>query len=212
MLAQLAEAIRSHRPESIAACRALAERALAAGVPAARIVDAALIPAMADVGRRFRADEIFVPEVLVSAKAMQGALDVLEPALADAGREPFATIVLGTVQGDVHDIGKNLVAMMLRGAGLRVVDLGVNVAPQRFVAAIDAHRPELVGLSALLTTTMDAMRATLDAIVAAGQRDRVRVLVGGAPVTAAWAMSIGADGHADDAAEAATVALRLLGR
>jgi 5-methyltetrahydrofolate--homocysteine methyltransferase len=188
----------------------LVEAALAAGVPAADVLEHGLTAGMAVIGRRFRANEIFVPEVLVAARAMKAGLGHLEPIFSAAGVTPVATFVIGTVRGDIHDIGKNLVAMMLRGAGFSVVDVGVNVAPPAFVAAVQQHGAQLVGLSALLTTTMVQMRPTIDALRAASPD--VKVLVGGAPVSPEFAASIGADGYGANATDAVERALELVGR
>lgn len=186
----------------------LVRSALAEGVAATVVLEQGLTAGMAEVGRRFRANEIFVPEVLVAARAMKAGLAHLEPIFAETGVPPVAVCVLGTVRGDIHDIGKNLVAMMLRGAGFRVVDLGVNVAPETFAAAAAEHRADIVGLSALLTTTMMQMRPTVSAVKDA--RPGVQVMVGGAPVTAAFAAEIGADAYGASAPEAVDQALRLL--
>lgn len=193
-----------------AAVRA-AQQALTTDVAPEVILNEACIPAMAEIGSMFEAGEIFVPEMLISARAMQGVLDILRPHLLNTGAKPVGTVVLGTVAGDMHDIGKNLVGMMLEGNGFSIVDLGVDVAPARFVAAVEQHRPALVGMSALLTTTMPGMATTLRALESAGVRDGVKVMVGGAPVTAEYAASIGADSYAADAAAAARVARTLLG-
>jgi 5-methyltetrahydrofolate--homocysteine methyltransferase len=170
----------------------------------------ALVPAMAEVGRLFECGDYFTPEMMVSAQAMQAGLALLRPLLAGTEAEPAATIALGTIQGDLHDIGKNMVGMMMEGAGLRVIDLGVNVPPERFVKAVQqgAHA---IGISALLTTTMPNMRSVIDALVTASLRGRVKVLVGGAPLTQAYADQIGADGYAPDASSGARKALELLG-
>jgi 5-methyltetrahydrofolate--homocysteine methyltransferase len=168
----------------------------------------ALVTGMDDVGRRFKANEIFVPEVLIAARAMKEAMGLLEPKLVEAGIKPSCNVVVGTVQGDLHDIGKNLVGMMWKGANFGVVDLGTNVAPEQFVAAAKEHDAKLIGLSALLTTTMPSMKQTVEAVKAAGLED-VKVLVGGAPVTEAFAQQIGADGYAADAASAVDVARSL---
>jgi 5-methyltetrahydrofolate--homocysteine methyltransferase len=188
----------------------LVARALADGVGASAILEGGLTPGMAEVGRRFRINEMFVPEVLVAARAMKAGLAHLEPLFAETGVAPVGTCVLGTVQGDIHDIGKNLVGMMLRGAGFTVVDLGVNVPPSGFADAVLEHGAGVVGLSALLTTTMVQMRPTLDAIRAAAPG--VPVMVGGAPVTADYAREIGADGYGANAADAVDLALGLVGR
>ncbi len=207
----LAEAIMEHSPDTRDRAVTLTRQALEAGLGPDRIIDDALLVGMADVGRRFRDNEIFVPEVLVSARAMQGVLDVLEPVLAAFGLEPVGRCVLGTVRGDIHDIGKNLVSMMLRGAGLHVVDLGVNVSLAQFEDAIERHEPDLVGMSALLTTTMPQMERNISEWARRGWLDRFGVMVGGAPVSEAWAADIGADGYGADAASAVEVAFRLLG-
>ncbi len=162
---------------------------------------AALVAGMDDVGRRFKANEIFVPEVLIAARAMKEAMAILEPKLVEAGYEPLATAVIGTVQGDLHDIGKNLVAMMWKGAGFNVIDVGTNVPPERFVEAAKEHSAQVIGLSALLTTTMPAMKQTVDAVNAA-ELNGVKVVIGGAPITQSFADEIGADGFAPDAASA----------
>jgi 5-methyltetrahydrofolate--homocysteine methyltransferase len=185
------------------------EAALAANVPAATLLDTALIPAMGEVGRLFEAGEIFVPEMLVSARAMQGALNLLRPLLVETGKEPAGTIAIGTVAGDLHDIGKNLVGLMLEGAGFKVVDLGVDVRPDRFVE-VAGDGVQVIGMSALLTTTMPSIQAAIAALVEAGVRDRVKVIIGGAPVTADYAGQVGADGFAADAASAVRTTKGLL--
>jgi 5-methyltetrahydrofolate--homocysteine methyltransferase len=192
------------------AVRAGVQAALAAQTPAETIMTQALVPAMAEVGRLFECGDYFTPEMMISAEAMQGGLALLRPLLAGTGAEPKATIALGTIKGDLHDIGKNMVGMMMEGAGLRVVDLGVNVTPEKFVEAArqGAHA---LGISALLTTTMPNMRAVINALVQAGLRQRVKVLVGGAPLTEDFADEIGADGYAPDASSGARRALELLG-
>jgi 5-methyltetrahydrofolate--homocysteine methyltransferase len=183
--------------------------ALAAGAEPAQLLGGALIPGMDEVGDLFAQNEYFLPEVLLSARAVQGALDVLRPRLAESGVEPAGTVVLGTVQGDLHDIGKNLIGMMLEGAGFRVVDLGSNVAPDRFIAAAREHGAAFVALSALLTTTMPAMQSTVAALRASDLGD-VKLVVGGAPVTEAFARSIGADGYAPDASSAVALVRSLV--
>lgn len=188
--------------------KALAQRALDEGVKPGDVVDRALVPAMAAVGEKFKCGAIFVPEMMVSARAMKESMAVLEPRLLAAGITPKYTAVIGTVRGDLHDIGKNLVAVMWKGANFRVVDLGTNVTPERFVAAVQEHRPEVVGLSALLTTTMPAMADTLRAIRASGGPP-TKIMIGGAPITQRFADEIGADGFAPDAASAADKAQAL---
>jgi 5-methyltetrahydrofolate--homocysteine methyltransferase len=177
-----------------------------AGVAPEVILNQGMIAAMSEVGRLFEEGEYFVPEMLIAARAMQASLAVLKPYLVETGVQPVATVVIGTVQGDLHDIGKNLVAMMLEGAGFAVVDLGVNVEAEKFAAAVKEHDAQIVAMSALLTTTMPRMKTTIEALRAGGIDDRVKILVGGAPVTAAYAESIGADGYAADAGQAATLA------
>lgn len=170
------------------------------------ILKEGMISAMTEVGRLFEAGDFFVPEMLVSARAMQAGLNILRPHLVASGIEPIGKVVIGTVQGDMHDIGKNLVIMMLEGAGFEVVDLGVDVAPQTFIEAVKANMPQIVAMSALLTTTMSSMKVTIDAMRDAGVLDNVIVMVGGAPVTSEFAKQIGADGFAPDASQAATIA------
>lgn len=189
---------------------ALVRRALEAGFSPAEVLSG-LTAGMDRVGRDFKAGLLFVPEVLVAARAMQAGMDVLRPLLAETGVPYIGTYLIGTVQGDLHDIGKNLVRMMLEGAGFEVIDLGVDVAPERFVAAVQEHRPAILGMSALLTTTMPAMKRTIEALEKAGLRRAVKVMIGGAPLTAEYAAQIGADGYAPDAATAVEVAHRLLG-
>jgi 5-methyltetrahydrofolate--homocysteine methyltransferase len=186
------------------------ERALAEGIVAERLLNGALVPAMAEVGRRFEKGDYFMPEMLVSARAMQRALDVLRPQLVSAGVRATGRVVIGTVKGDLHDIGKNLVSMMLEGAGFEVVDLGVDVAPERFVEAVQSGSVDIVAMSALLTTTVPNMRTTIAALERAGVRQRVCIIVGGAPLTELFAREIGADGFAPDASRAARLALGLV--
>jgi 5-methyltetrahydrofolate--homocysteine methyltransferase len=184
--------------------------ALDQGVAAEKLLDEALIPAMDEVGRLFEEGELFVPEMLVAARAMQTALNVLRPLLAETGVEPMGTVALGTVSGDLHDIGKNLVGLMLEGAGFEVDDIGVDVPPARFVEAARSGT-QVLGMSALLTTTMPAIKTTINALVEAGVRDSVKVIIGGAPVTQAYADEVGADGYAADAASAVRMTKKLLG-
>lgn len=189
----------------------LVQRAVGEGVPPSEIISGYLIPAMAEVGVRFERQEFYVPEMLIAARAMQTGLAVLKPLLVEGEMESAGRVVMGTVKGDLHDIGKNLVCMMLGGAGFEVKDLGVDVGPERFVEAVREQEPEIVGLSALLTTTMPAMGKTIEALVKAGLRGGVKVMVGGAPVTQGYAEQIGADGYAPDAASAVRRAKELLG-
>ena len=170
----------------------------------------ALIPSLEEVGARFERGDYFVPEMLIAARAMQGALDILRPLLAETGAKPIGTYVMGTVKGDVHDIGKNLVNIMLEGAGFTVYDLGVNVAPEMFVEKVQEHQPDIVGFSAFLTTTMPMFKANINALQKAGIRDDVIVMVGGAPVTQEYADAVGADGYAADASTAVRLAKDLI--
>jgi methylmalonyl-CoA mutase cobalamin-binding domain/chain len=170
----------------------------------------ALIPSLEEVGARFERGDFFVPEMLIAARAMQGALDILRPLLAETGARQVGTYVMGTVKGDVHDIGKNLVNIMLEGAGFTVYDLGVNVAPEVFVEKINEHQPDIVGFSAFLTTTMPMFKANINALEKAGIRDNVIVMVGGAPVTQEYADMVGADGYAADASTAVRLAKDLI--
>ena len=172
----------------------------------------ALIPSLEEVGARFERGDYFVPEMLIAARAMQGALDILRPLLAETGAKPIGTYVMGTVKGDVHDIGKNLVNIMLEGAGFTVYDLGVNVAPEVFVQQIQEHQPDVVGFSAFLTTTMPMFKANINALQKAGIRDDVIVMVGGAPVTQEYADAVGADGYAADASTAVRLAKELIAK
>ncbi len=187
------------------------QAALSSGLTASDILQNGLIAAMGEVGRLFEEGDCFVPEMLVSARAMQAGLEILKPLLAQAGIEPVGKAVVGTVKGDLHDIGKNLVAMMLEGAGFKVVDLGVDVPAEKFVVALQ-EGADILGLSALLTTTMPSMENTIKAIEAAGLRSHVKIIIGGAPVTAEYARQIGADGFASDAGQAVTVAKSLIGK
>jgi len=186
----------------------ITKSALDEGIPAKTILDKGLIAGMAVVGARFKKNEVYIPEVLISARAMKSAMEVLEPALAKAGVEPVGRFLIGTVQGDLHDIGKNLVAMMLKGAGFQVSDIGVDVPPEKFIEQAKATGIGLIGISALLTTTMPGMEKTLKALRAAGVR--AKVMIGGAPITQGYADKIGADGYAADAASAVDVAKKLI--
>ncbi|MDI1336899.1 MAG: corrinoid protein [Lacunisphaera sp.] len=194
------------RPDTIR----LTQELLAGGTSPQDVVEQGLVPGMAVVGEQFRRNEIFVPEMLVAARAMKEALKLLEPLLAQAGIKPKYTVVIGTVQGDLHDIGKNLVSMMWKGANFAVVDLGTNVSAERYLAAAREHNAHLVGLSALLTTTMPAMKETVRLLKAANLPN-VKIMVGGAPITQAFADEIGADGYSADAGSAVSTALRLMG-
>jgi 5-methyltetrahydrofolate--homocysteine methyltransferase len=194
-----------------AATEAGVTQALEANGDPGEILNQGMIASMKEVGRLFEEGEYYVPEMLIAARAMQAGLVLLKPLLIDSGIEPAGKIAVGTVKGDLHDIGKNLVAMMLEGAGFAITDLGTDVAPEKFVAAIREDGVDVVALSALLTTTMPSMKATIDAISAAGLRDNVKIIVGGAPVTQEYAEQIGADGFAADASGAVTATESLLG-
>ena len=186
------------------------QAALDAGLTPSDILNKGCIAAMGEVGRLFEEGEMFVPEMLIAARAMQAGMNILKPHLAEDEISSAGKIVLGTVAGDLHDIGKNLVGMMMEGAGFEVVDLGTDASADDFVSAVKEHSPDLIGMSALLTTTMPSMTATVEALTEAGLRDRVKVLIGGAPVTQAFANEIGADGFAPDASSATRKARELL--
>jgi len=190
----------------------LTKEALDGGAAPADILDQGLLAGMDVVGQRFKAEEMFIPEVLRCAKCMHGAMDILRPLLAETGAKSIGTLIIGTVKGDLHDIGKNLVGMMFEGAGFDVVDIGIDKEPQVFVDAIKEHNATLIGMSALLTTTMPKMGETINAIKEAGIRDQVKILVGGAPITASFAEDIGADGYASNAASAVDKGKELMGR
>lgn len=171
----------------------------------------ALLPALQEVGRRFEIGDFFVPEMLMSARAMQGALNLLRPLLAAQGERTLGKVVMGTVKGDVHDIGKNLCNIMLEGAGFEVIDLGVNTSPEKFVAAVQKHQPDIIGFSAFLTTTMPMIKVNIEALKKAGLRDKVKVMAGGAPVTAHYAELAGADAYSPDASSTARKAKEFIG-
>ncbi len=192
------------------AAEELTRQALEESADPQSLIDDAMIPAMDEVGRRFEEDEYFVPELLLSARAMKSALEIVNPLLSKTGAPRKGRIVLGTVQGDLHDIGKNLVSSLLQGAGFDVVDLGTDVSPEQFVTAVEENDADLLGISALLTTTMPSMKATIESLEAAGIRDRVKVLVGGAPLSQEYADQIKADGHADNATAAVRAAQKLI--
>lgn len=176
------------------------------------LVTRTMIPAMDEVGRRFECEDYFVPELLLSARAMKGALELIRPLLVASGAQPAGRVVIGTVKGDLHDIGKNLVASMLEGGGFEVIDLGADVAPERFIEAVRTHNANVVCLSALLTVTMPSMRKTIDAFAEANLRNQVKILIGGAPVTPKFAEEIGADGYGDNARTAVELARRMTAR
>ena len=190
--------------------KAVTEQALRDGVEPMKLIQEYMMPAMGEVGRRFECSEYFVPELLLSARAMKGALELLRPLLVKGGAQPTGRVVVGTVKGDLHDIGKNLVAAMLEGGGFEVMDIGVNVTPDQFVSVVKQKKPHILALSALLTTTMAAMKDTIEALKKAGVRDQVKVLVGGAPITQRFADEIGADGYGETAAGVASLAKRVM--
>jgi len=192
------------------AARELTEKALAEGTEPMLLVNNAMVPAMDEVGRRFECNEYFVPELLISARAMKAALELIRPILVARGTQPLGRVAIGTVKGDLHDIGKNLVAAMLEGGGFEVVDLGVNVAPEQFVNAVREKGAQIVAMSALLTTTMPAMKTTIEALKTAGVREKVKVLIGGAPITQKYADEIGADGYSESAPGAVNLARQKL--
>jgi len=207
-LNELAEAIIKGKAP---VAKELTEQAIAEGVSPQEILNDGLVAGMSVVGQKFKANEFYVPEVLIAARAMQGAMQTLKPALAETGAQPIGRVVIGTVQGDLHDIGKNLVAMMLEGAGFEIVDLGTDVSPEKFVKAVIEHQPNVIAMSALLTTTMPSMKGTIAALEEAGVRDKVKVMIGGAPVTDSFAKQIGADGYSPDASSATRLAKSLVG-
>ncbi|MGA2275512.1 MAG: corrinoid protein [Bryobacteraceae bacterium] len=189
---------------------AVTQAAIAAGVTPLAIVTKYLVPAMDEVGRRFECEEYFVPEMLLSARAMKASMEIVRPLLVATGAEPVGRVVIGTVKGDLHDIGKNLVASMLEGGGFEVIDLGADVAPQRFIEAAATRHANLVALSALLTVTMPSMKTTIDAFETAGLREKVKIMVGGAPLTQQYAEAIGADGFGESATAAVALARKLV--
>jgi corrinoid protein of di/trimethylamine methyltransferase len=194
------------------AAAAITREALAAGADPLELVNQQMIPAMAEVGRRFECEEYFVPELLLAARAMKGSLELIRPLLAERGAQPVGRVVIGTVKGDLHDIGKNLVASMLEGGGFEVIDLGADVSPERFVSTAQDKKADIIALSALLTVTMPSMKTTIEALRSAGLRERVKVLIGGAPVTEEYAAQIGADGYGANAATAVPLARKVLGK
>lgn len=189
----------------------LVQKALDQGMAPEEILTSGLIAGMDEVGKDFKAGDLFVPEVLIAARAMHAGMGILRPLLAESEVHSAGKYIIGTVQGDLHDIGKNLVKMMLEGAGFEMVDLGVDVQADAFVNAVREHQPQIVGMSALLTTTMVNMKATIEALEEAGLRDAVKIMIGGAPVTAAFAEEIGADAYAPDAASAVDIARNITG-
>jgi 5-methyltetrahydrofolate--homocysteine methyltransferase len=188
------------------------KQAIAEQLAPKAILDNGLIAAMSEVGDRFENGDFYVPEMLIAARAMQTGMALLKPLLMEADIQPEGKVVIGTVKGDLHDIGKNLVGMMLEGAGFEVIDLGTDIAPEKFAALVREHQPDLMGMSALLTTTMPEMKNAIEALVDIGAKDKVKVIIGGAPITSAYAEEIGANGYAPDAASAVTLAKSLLSK
>jgi len=189
----------------------LTQEALSKGFSPQEILNEGLIKGMNEVGVKFKANEIYVPEVLIAARAMKAGMEILKPKLAETGVEPVGKMIIGTVKGDLHDIGKNLVSMMMEGAGFEVIDLGIDVPAEKFIQAVKEYQPQLAGMSALLTTTMIQIRENIKAFQEAGIRDKVKIMIGGAPVTQKFADEVGADGYAPDAASAVDKAKELLG-
>jgi 5-methyltetrahydrofolate--homocysteine methyltransferase len=188
------------------ATQAITQQALADGVDPLKLVNEYMVPAMDEVGRRFEANEYFVPELLISARAMKASLELIRPILTARGDKPVGRVAIGTVKGDLHDIGKNLVASLLEGGGFEVIDLGVNVTPEKFIETVNAKQANIIAMSALLTTTMPSMKTTIDALKQAGVRGKVKVLIGGAPITQKYADEIGADGYSENAVGAVALA------
>jgi 5-methyltetrahydrofolate--homocysteine methyltransferase len=192
------------------AAKEITQTSLAAGANPQALVDDTMIPAMNEVGRRYEANEYFVPELLIAARAMKASLELIRPLLSARGAEPVGRVVIGTVQGDLHDIGKNLVGAMLEGAGFEVIDLGVDVSPEKFMNAAKEKNATLIALSALLTTTMHSMKAVMEKLKESGMRGKVKVMIGGAPVTQKYADEIGADGYSSNANAAVALARKLV--
>jgi corrinoid protein of di/trimethylamine methyltransferase len=189
---------------------AATEAALASGALPMQLISDSMVPAMDEVGRLFEAEEYFVPELLLAGRAMRSSLDLLRPLMVASGEKLSTRVVIGTVKGDLHDIGKNIVASMLEGSGFEVIDLGADVPPEKFVSAVEERNPQIVCMSALLTVTMPSMKSTIDALTAAGLRSKVKILIGGAPVTMQYAKEIGADGYSENASAAVGMVRSLL--
>jgi 5-methyltetrahydrofolate--homocysteine methyltransferase len=206
-LREIADLLKAGRAPKV---KEAVQKAIDEGVSAEQILKEGLIVGMGEIGVLFKNNEVYVPEVLIAARAMYAGLDLLKPILAASGVEPAGRVAIGTVKGDLHDIGKNLVSMMLEGAGFSLVDLGIDVSPEKFVDAIENQNVQIICMSALLTTTMPNMKSTIDLINAKGLRSKVKIMIGGAPVTQAYADEIGADGYSDDAASAVDLAKKLL--
>jgi len=208
VLEQLAKELFAGNAKAVAE---LTNKALEEGIKPSEILNNGLIKGMSEVGVKFKANEIYVPEVLIAARAMKAGMEILKPKLVESGVEPVAKMIIGTVKGDLHDIGKNLVAMMMEGAGFEIIDLGIDVPAEKFIQALKDNQPQIVGMSALLTTTMVQIRENIKALNEAGVRNKVKVLIGGAPVTQKFTDEVGADGYAPDAASAVDKAKELLG-
>ena len=206
-LKQLYDAIVDGNAKS---AKAIAASAIEAGTDPQEILNQFMIPAMDEVGRRFETNEYFVPELLIAARAMKGALEIIKPRLTATGAKPVGKVAIGTVKGDLHDIGKNLVAAMLEGGGFEIIDLGVDVTPEKFIGAVKEKGANVIALSALLTTTMPSMKTTIEGLKEAGVRSQVKVIIGGAPVTQKYADEIGADGYSDNASAAVALARKLV--
>ncbi|NQT92511.1 MAG: corrinoid protein [Lentisphaerae bacterium] len=207
VLEQMAENLMKGKANDV---KELVQQALDSGEEPGKILNEGLLAGMSVIGERFKKNEVYVPEVLIAARAMKAGMEILQPKLAAAGVQPVGTAAVGTVKGDLHDIGKNLVAMMLEGAGFKVVDLGIDVAPEKFIEGAKESGATVIGVSALLTTTMTNMKAVVEAVKASDMAGTVKVMIGGAPVTQAYSDEIGADGYAPDAASAADLAKSLL--
>lgn len=207
VLGQIAESLMKGKANDV---KEMVQKVLDDGVEPAKVLNEGLLAGMSVIGARFKKNEVYVPEVLIAARAMKAGMEILQPKLVASGVEPKGTAVVGTVKGDLHDIGKNLVCMMLEGAGFKVVDVGIDVDPEKFVQAAIEHKAQIVGVSALLTTTMTNMKAVVEAVKASEVAKTSKVMIGGAPVTQSFADEIGADGYAADAASAADLALSLL--
>lgn len=205
-LEQIAELLMKGKAKDVAA---LVEQALNEGEKPARVLNEGLLKGMSVIGERFKKNEVYVPEVLIAARAMKAGMQILQPKLTSAGIQPIGIAVIGTVKGDLHDIGKNLVGMMLEGGGFKVVDIGIDAEPQKFIDAATANNAAIIGVSALLTTTMTNMKAVVDAVKASPLAGKVKVMIGGAPVTQAFCDEIGAHGYAPDAASASDLAKKL---
>ena len=205
----IADAVMAGRAKIV---KNLVNEAVAEGCTADQILNEALVVGMMELGEKFKNNEVYVPEVLIAARAMKSGMEIIKPMLLDSGVEMKGTVAIGTVKGDLHDIGKNLVAMMLEGAGFTVVDLGVDVGAEQYIDAIKNQGAQIIGMSALLTTTMTSMKEIIDAINEAGLRDQVKIMIGGAPITKEYADEIGADGFSVDAASATELAKKLLGK